>query len=51
MKEHSVVVKGREAPRLSELRVWFNNIKDDWIRLRALKAHGRCAKSLNGKFD
>ena len=44
---------GSEAPRLSNLRVWFPNKDEDWIRLKAfgdwmrlkaLETHGRYVK-------
>ena len=52
-KENSEVVKGSEAPGLDKLRVWFPNInEEEWLRLRALNAHGKPDKtSVCKSFD
>ena len=36
----SQVVKGSEAPRLEDLRIWFPNINEEyWMHMKALEAH------------
>ena len=40
--EHAKVLTGSEAPLIDDLRKWFPNVKEaEWIRLKALEAHGR----------
>ena len=40
--ELAVGLTGGDAPQIDDLRKWFPNVKEaEWIRLRALDAHGR----------
>ena len=40
--EPAEVLTGSKAPQIDDLRKWFPNVKEaEWIRLKALEAHGR----------
>ena len=50
-KSQPQTAKATEALSLANLRVWFPKVKDeDWMRLRALDAHGRQAKGSRSKL-